>query len=661
MKERFQKILELLGLVNTAKTNGKLTDEEWGKVVEAYNKQFNSDFYADMANDTATVQKAAAHDKALELIQKAGAPEGGAADPEETNTNPDLVAQVSSLAEENNTLKNQVKDLNQKVEKLGNSTEPDDPKKVKLGIIGGGLAMRHTATHAFGIEHKLFDANKRWNKITMKGAAVDGEPDQELEESFRKEVHSYGKSVAIRMQELNRLGLLTPEALNPKSDLVSYGDLADAGLGEQYVVRRQDALIARILEVPNVKGIFPLRYGVQDKELITNAFLGEFSQGYQEGEVFKGSVSLQPEMGYVDDAMIKTKFQSLKWIERQYIGYLNTNGSDPIKWNMIEWLVLNIGIKATQEQNERNVMGVYRKPTATEAGHYLHAGNGVIHTLLRYYRENKVLPFGSDFEDYDSTTMLSVVEAFVEETKLHVTTLSDKALYLNLNHRKWYANGYRTKYGTDGDFGGVNLDQVQDEELKIIWVPNMGQMKLMWVTMPGNLQLLENLPGEMLKLSFQQNLEAVMAWSVWKEGASAAFAGERFATRALMVTNNYHGQVIFMNWPSVTLADDATTCDGTAGILFKSRANTTAAQAITDITGAEAGKAYIIEIGSATNPQKVTKADKFSTITANWTPTHLGDYLMVVYDAANSKFLEMERCVGGTRSINATYVPNMTT
>lgn len=663
-KERFRKILESLGLLAKVEAKEKPSDEEWALILAEYKKQYNSDIYTDMAADAENVRKAEAHDKALELVtstikQVEESAEGTDAGSGAKTQHPaDLVGQVTTLANENRTLKSEVDDLKGKVGKLSATTEDDKPKEVKLGLIIG--AGRHTATHAFGIEHPLFDGNKRWNKILMKGASVDGSPDDDLEQSFRKEVSFYGKSISARMQELNSQGLLNREALNPKSDLVTYTDLASAGLGNQYVVRRQDALIARIISLPSVKDIFPLRYGVQDKELITNAFFGEFSAAYQEGEVFKGSVSLQPEMGYVDDAMMKTKFQSLKWMERQYIGYLNTSGSDPIKWNMIEWMLLNIATRLITEQNERNVMGIYRKPTTNESGHYLHAGNGAIHTLLRYYRELKVLPFlESEYASYDSTTMLSVMEGMVEKVKEYVPTLLGKAIYANKNHKKWYANGHRSKYGLQQDFSGVQTEKIQDEELPIIWVPNMGTSTLIWITEPGNVQLLENVPGEMFATKFEQRLENVFAWAVWKEGASAAYAGKRYTTRAALIANNYVDQVIFMNHPVTELVDDVTTCDGTANIWFKSVANTTPAKAITDITGAAEGKAYIIECGHITNPQRIAKADKFSDITAAWTPTAVGDYLMVVWSVSLGKFLELERCVAGTRTINALMVPNM--
>ena len=46
----------------------------------------------------------------------------------------------------------------------------------------------------------------------------------------------------------------------------------------------------------------------EDRDILFNAFFDEVSQGYQEGEIYKGGMQLENEMGYVDDAMIKVKF-----------------------------------------------------------------------------------------------------------------------------------------------------------------------------------------------------------------------------------------------------------------------------------------------------------------------------------------------------------------
>ena len=69
------------------------------------------------------------------------------------------------------------------------------------------------------------------------------------------------------------------------------------------------------------------------------------------------------------------------------------------------------------------------------------------------------------------------------------------------------------------------------------------------------------------------------------------------------------------------------------------------------------GPAYIIECGDITFVSKIAKSGDFSKVEA-WTPTAVGDYIMVGLDS-NSKFFEYERMEGGTRTIVADVQPNV--
>ena len=400
------------------------------------------------------------------------------------------------------------KSLQQEKAALEQEMENDDPKTVgmKINIVG----LPHSETHLFGIQHSMYSLDKRWNQLmTDRTISSKGLDEEATFTAFQKETREFGNAVAARMQELHESNLLhDPEKLQAEID--SSG-LSDAGLGDQFVVRRTDALIARIIQLKNVYGIFPRRYGVEDRELITNAFFDEFSQPYQEGEVWKGGASLKPEMGYVDDAMMKTLFKNWKWIERSYIAYLNQDGSDPIKWNMIEWAILNIATKLTNEQYKRKIVGVFRKPVKDRPAHANHASTGVLFTLIRYIHEYKLLPLeDSTYADYSNTgtEMIDTVEAFVEKVKeVYEGDVEDLQLLLNKSHKTWYKSGYRQKYGADGDFSAVVDNKLQDEEVNIVWVPNMGNHKFMIMQKPGNIQCLENLPGEMFKIKFKEEME----------------------------------------------------------------------------------------------------------------------------------------------------------
>lgn len=658
-KQRLQQIVaQLFGDKKTAKD---LNLEEQEQVAAEYKKAFNIELLDDFKTDTELADKAAKYDAAFKILasgdEGAGDPEE---DPDDKPESRNLEQAITGLQDENKKLNEKVKDQEAKIIKLGSVIEPDKPETVKVDMSVFG--KQHTKSHLWGIEDDFFSLEKRWNRLMVDPTMKDLTADQEIEvlAAFKKEARAYGLAVAKRYQYLQSIGRL------PKKGAAftqTYSDLTTAGLGSQFVVLRQDALIARIQELPNVYDLFPRRFGVQDRELMTNAFFGEFSQAWQTGAVYKGSMELQAEVGYVDDAMFKTLFESMKWLERQYIGYLNQEGSDPMKWSLIEWTLLQIATKLTMEQYERRIIGVHVNPVTAEAGSYLHASTGLVYTLMRYVHENKLQPFtDSGLSDYDNTgtSMVDVVISFYEKLKENVTNFQEGQykLYLNANHRFWYKSQVRAKYGLQTDFTGPIDNVVPDTSFAIEWVPNMGQIKIMFASKPGNFQMLENLPGEMFNIQFQPDMESFKCWSVWKEGCSASFVGKKFSTPALLLANNFALQEVFMNKPATVLDADATTADATENFWFVTQANS-GATALTNFTGAKAGVAYILENGSTTNDTTIAQSGNFSTITAAYTPTHVGDYLMVVWDETASKFFELERCVGGTRTINTTKQPNI--
>jgi len=665
-KKNFEKILATLGLLEKAKSKS-LTKEDWTKIASSYKETTGHDFYADANADSEDAGKVKAYDHALEILLKAKSAsededpeedpeEDPKEDPEEDpKEDPEEEPKKKSKSKAENLvigiekLVNSNKKLASQVKTLSSKAVVDTPLEIRTaGPIG--LGSFHTPKFAFGIEHPMFEASKRWNQILMKGkrVALESDPDDDTFENFQKEFKSYGKSICARMQELKSIGVLDAKSLNTDGT-IDYSGLEEAGLGTQYLVRRQDALIARIIALPNVFDVFPLRSNVQDGDIITNAFFGEFSQAYQEGELSKGGMDLVPEKAKVHDVMFKTLFKSMKWIETQYIGYLNTAGSDPVKWQMIEWMLLNIATVLNNERNVRAVLGYRIEPTAGKSGHFLNSATGAIHRMMSYIEANQIYPFDDDdYASYTPSTMIDVVEAFAEEVNQLLPNLLNKGIYLNLKHKPWYLQSYRTKYGKDMDFSGPVM-KLMNYDLPIIWVPNMNNLMFMWITEVGNIQTLENVPGEMYNTYFERRLESVWGFATWKEGSAAAYAGKIFATFAALVASGRKDQVIFINKPVTKLAADATTIDGSKNIWYLTAANTADGEganlALTDITNPVEGVVYKIEVGSASNPQVIAKAGKFSEITEAWEPTAVGEWIKVIYDKATSKFLEVARSI----------------
>lgn len=671
IQKQIAAIFSGLGFTDKAKA-GTLTEDDWKKIFSDYKEKYGTDLTVDLQENQRLAALEAEQKQILDVINAAtGAPEAPAAEgaqpaPAAEGGEPAAPA-AAPVAEDLSPIAQQIKTvfetMQQQIATMAAGAKPDVPSAsatIQITAKGPGT----TESHLFGISNPMFSMEKRWNKIAQNPSfAIANAPDEETDlKTFKAELSGYSKSTTQRYAHLHREGRLDSASLTASFGVTTTG-LADAGLGNQYVIRRQDALIARILEIDSVDALFPVRYGVQDREMITNAFFSEVSQAYQEGEIWKGSMTLEPEFGHVDDGMAKFKFGSMKEIERLYIGYLNTSGSDPIKWGMIEFMLLNMYLNMANEYNIRRIMGIYVKPESGVAGSYLNAGTGTLYTLIRYIHENKLLPNDdAAYATYDNTDFLDTVKAMVEEVRTHLAPgqkMNGQVVHLNENHQQWWINNCRTTYGKDIDFQGPNsyLNIVPDTKVAIAWVPNMDQLKLILIQRPGNLQGLGYVPGEMYAVKLKEDMELAKGWSTWKEGTSASFTGRRFTTNAALVANNYAMQQIFINKPTTAIVPDATTANAALNFWFVTGINTVAT-ALTDITNAVGGPAYIIECGDVVHPTTIAKAAKFSELTAAYTPTAVGDYIMVVL-ASTGKFLEMERCVGGVRTVNPLLQPNV--
>lgn len=566
---------------------------------------------------------------------------------------------------------NAINQLGQQVRSLSRQPADDVPEqRGRAAVVVSAMGPGTTPEFLFGITAPVYSMQKRWNQIAANPgmAAALGAPGEETYAEFRQAVLQFAGAVRERARFLieNRM-TADLKALSEGQFSTTYAPgVANLGdMATQYTVRRQDAIIARVLSTVQLTQWFPVRYGIQDNDIIFNAFFGEVSQAYQQGEVYKGGMQLENERGYVDDVMIKMKWGPMKELERKYIAYLNTSGSDPIKWSMVEYQLLNSLLTAQREQNIRRMRGIYVSPESGAAGSYLNGSTGLLYRLVDYIHSNRLLVTEDEdksYRRYTQSTMLAAVQAFVADVQANLQEdedLSGKVLYLNARHKAWWLKCIRTQFHLDTDFHGVDsyANVVPDTNVSIVWLPYLGHTCFMMMQEPGNLQFLEFLPGEMMNVHMDQQMEQVRAWSTWKEGTAAAFLGRKFATRAALVANDYKWQQIFLNKFCASLAADAVKADAADGFWLETAANTQAT-ALTDIEGAAPGVAYVIECGSTTNATTVAKSDKFSEIKSNWTPTAVGDYLMVILNTAGTKFLELERTVGGVRTINADLNPH---
>jgi len=520
----------------------------------------------------------------------------------------------------------------------------------------------HTPTHLFGIEDPLFARGKWWNDLTINRREHAPESMKSTEkDDFQTAFQSYAKGLAERFEQLSELNLLSSldlAQLAAGNGIIDYSALNT--LAGEYIVRRQDAILAYIQTLPSVAGIFPVISNVQNKEIAPTATFGELSQGYRKGRVFKGSASFAAEIYSVADVMFKYEFSDMIRLEKQYIGYLNREASALIKWTFIEWIMVHFATILNNELQRRRVMGVRVPQQSVTANPALFASDGILRAIERAEEELKVLPF-VDLGTYTDSTIIDYMESFWDKVEKILPNMVGMKLFINAKHRSMYVKAFRAAYGNDNDFTGVKEGLMDIAPEQIVWVPNMeNNCYKCWITYAGNLCNLENKPGEMTAFEFVREMESVVVLSRWKEGAFCEAPGVQYATAVALTASGRKNQLLFTNYPVTKLAADATTVDGSVNTVFETAANT-AAKAITDIENASIERVYKIVCGNVTNATTIAQALKFSKLSAAWEPTAVGDYIKVYaeledYDVtvdgetvkgtrATGKFLELERKV----------------
>lgn len=633
-------LTNLLGVVVSAGLKDKfdrkeLTKEDQAALIEAYNKAHGAGAFTDDFEAYRTEQGAQseAFTKALAELAGITGVEAG------TEGTPDGLAQILASVKE---LKGEVATANATIEKL--SKQGAEVKPVATVAATPSATGMHTKEYAFGIQNPFFAASRRYNSILINGR-IEGEPTENDRKVLETDAISYAEKLSERYRELRASGKLNllKQAKVDISQLSS-----DTEIGTRQFTIRQDMVIARIVAYPSLAGLFNTVSNIQSGQVITNVLFDEVSQAYQSGEVYKGNVDFQPEKAIVDKVMSKVRFEDMSTLETAYLNYLNHEGSDPVKWTLLEWLILSIAEKINSERIERSIRGCYVKPVKGESAPAILGSTGVIYRILSLYDSNKALPFDDEeLADYDASNIGDVFQFFAKKISIRrPNDFKRFVIYANAAHQPMYMEWYSNKYGKNTDYTGTK-DVVPNYNMAIRWVPAMGDLKLIFATIPGNIELLQNVPGEEYKTMFERHLEEVIAYSYWMEGSSVGFAGRHFKSKADLKANKAREQYLFFNLPSITAAADATTVDTEGaeledlGFLIRTSANTKAT-VLTDIVNAKVGVVYRIECGDLANATKIEKSGKFSEVEA-WTPAAVGDYIYVHYDAAKGKFFEVSR------------------
>lgn len=625
-------ILGILGLSSFNKVEGKddLTEQECAKLKEyGFSDLFLADFKAYIQNPQPSAESKATDDTRAAAVaavlgqvttqhQKATAELG------------DLKAQVAKdKAAHKAAIESkeaEIKALNEKIQTLSELPETDPGKGAGYSAAPATAFNIDDTQQLGGLPGEFFALNRPYN-LRAKAALLANE----------------GKMLAVAVA-------------NP----VDYKTLQD-DLGAFYRTRWSDRLQSFLVELPTITKIFPTESGHQDLETLTNLWLGEFSQpdnsaNSEFDKVTKGSYEFGTETLRMYGVMFAHKFKSLKALEKSWIGYLNREGSNPVKLSFIEYLLVETAKKLHNEREQRYINGVRKDPDPDVPGRAMEAADGIYEYLRKRVEGHtdftpdggttgktvyQIKPF-----NLPRITAANIGEVFYQGTSMIPSVFRDTGkicLYIPSWMLPLYHKYNEAHYGQNVDYKAGITYVKEFPAVKIVTLPNADNHHRIFWTVDGNFRTFDHVAGEMLRFTLEQQDWTVKVWSNWKESIQAEVVGYKYTdplamdgSRQLIWCNDY-------DRPDTYFIESAP--DANPSALLHSSIVTVANSKqfeITDIADAQVGRLISLKCGvDGDNGITIKQGGKFSLLTAAWTPNK-GDVIMLM-KRADGKFIEISR------------------
>ncbi len=456
--------------------------------------------------------------------------------------------------------------------------------------------------------------------------------------------YAYDKADERRPHNMRALGMPVVEGTSSLDLTTLISDLGD------YSRRRREDLISFMRENNLLDRIFPFISGVNDMDVFTNLFLGEFTQAAQKAWTPKGTFKIQPEMVRIFPIKIDHTFDDLKVLETTWLSDLNKEGSSAYKMSFVGYLLKQMLLKAAQEDAIAAVKGVYIAPTPGVAGSYLNRMNGLLKYLRDKITELKLIPF-TGLGEWNENNILDYERQMIALIPEQWRDAPNMGLYASM---KYMEARYALKKKLEGQntIYDPNKSTVDGyENIRLIAVPHMGESKRVFITPIGNIRQLEFIPNENKFVEIEKEKRVVNAFVDYKRGIQALAVGRKWAPEE---TPNHDQQLIWCNdvdLPSsvfIKMIADDTTPSVKEHTSLESVDNTQAT-AITDIDDLPVGGTCILKCGSNTNAITIAQAGNFANITAAWNPA-VGDTI-TLYRRGASDIIDLARTTATTLAI----------
>lgn len=386
---------------------------------------------------------------------------------------------------------------------------------------------------------------------------------------------------------------------------------------------------------------------IDDEIAQATILTGELTQARKKKWLPKNKQKFVPQKGKIYPIQIDAEWDGyeLQRIETSWMNRFNASGSQPYKMSFVAMLVRELMVKAAEEDAMALVKGVY-SPTPEDSdvpASFINRQNGFLKLALAarnvlYKPFDMGAPTDQNIYDYVQDFPKRIPEEFRNTVQFE--------MYMSPTLRVKYHKKRRDLFGVEPTYDPNQTTLDHYPNIRLVEFPHLDGTDFIFVTIPNNMYVLENIPTEKSMLTFERSKRIIYGMADYKLGFYVELFGAQWEEGTPIP--DFKNQVFWSN--NVPLLEDMTVPvepnDTTPSVKYHTSLHigvNTQATAITTIKDAKVGQRIILKGNGSTNASTIANSGDFD-LEGSITLDEGQVIVLVAYqDGANIKFRELFR------------------
>lgn len=368
------------------------------------------------------------------------------------------------------------KDMDNRIQKLIKEAEDDSPEVLQAAK----NAIQHSKTH-------LFASGKAYDSF-------EGRPWNQRAAGLTTYATDFSDSTQVEKLQ---------------------GDM------ELYYRENPEEIKSLIRDNFGLPSFWPKRLNVDDRVSDGTIVTAEITQARKLPWLPKNKQRIEAEEGKIYPVQIDAEWLgfTLQKMESSWLNFLNKEGSQPGKMSFIRFLLTELDKRARIEDRVSSIKGVYVETPedATTPGRALSRQNGLLYQLWRaVHITKKVRAFSLGLPT--TTNIVDYIDSMIKNLPDDVRGMAGLHLYLSPDWLQAYKRRYEQIHGTYSDYTGYPAHPKDYNNINFTPLVDLTGTDVMFITFDNNIEILENIPVEKSKYTFQTLLRKFYVMADYKLG-----------------------------------------------------------------------------------------------------------------------------------------------